>query len=295
MRLGILQDSSVRLVSWENLVGVMTFDALGDAALDYLPCRYENSKLLFRGPRQDLSKPYVAFFGGTETYGKFIEMPFVEQLNGALPLNCVNFGCLNAGVDVFLHDPFLPDAARRADVTVLQVPSAQNMTNRLYSVHPRRNDRFVAATRMLNTIFPDVDFAGFHFNKHMLKHLREVSPDRYRIVEQELSHAWTARMETLLTRISGRVVLLWVSARTPDEMDRIEIDPMHVTREMLVHMTTKVTEFVEVTLSPDALAAPLQGMVFNQMEAPAAREMLGLQAHNEVFAALHPVLERMLQ
>lgn len=272
----------------------MTFDALGDAALDYLPCRYENSKLLFRGPRRDLSKPYVAFLGGTETYGKFIEMPFVEQLNETLPINCVNFGCLNAGVDVFLHDPFLPDAARNAAVTVLQVPAAQNMTNRLYSVHPRRNDRFVSATRMLHTIYPDVDFAGFHFNKHMLKHLREISPERYCIVEQELNHAWTARMETLLKKIGGRVILLWVSARTPEEIDRIDVDPMHITREMLDHMKTKVSGYVEVTLTQDALDNPSEGMVFNQMEAPIAREMLGPKAHNEVVTALQPAIEDLL-
>ena len=273
----------------------MTFDALGDAALDYLPCRYENSKLLFRGPRRDLSKPYIAFLGGTETYGKFIETPFVEQLNETLPQTCVNFGCLNAGVDVFLNDPFLPDAARKASVTVLQVPSAQNMTNRLYSVHPRRNDRFVAATRMLSTIYPDVDFAGFHFNKHMLKHLRDVSMDRYRIVEQELNHAWLARMETLLKKIAGRVVLLWVSARTPEDTENVEVDPMHVTRDMLEKMTERVTSYVEMTLSDQALSAPLEGMVFNQMEAPAAREMLGAQAHNEIAAALDPILQDMLQ
>lgn len=273
----------------------MTFDAMGDSALDYLPCRYENSKLLFRGPRRDLSKPYIAFLGGTETYGKFIKTPFVEQLNEKMPLTCVNFGCLNAGVDVFLNDPFLPDAASAAAVTVLQVPSAQNMTNRLYSVHPRRNDRFVASTRMLNTIFPDVDFAGFHFNKHMLKHLREVSADRYRIVEQELYQAWLARMESLLSRISGRVILLWVSARTPEELGRVEVDPMHVTREMLDQMQEHVTEYVEVTLTGKALSTPLEGMVFNQMEAPAAREMLGLPAHCEVANTLEPVLQEMMK
>lgn len=272
----------------------MTFDALGDSALDYLPCRYENSKLLFRGPRRDLSKPYIAFLGGTETYGKFIQTPFVDQLNATLPITCVNFGCVNAGVDVFLNDPFLPDAAKSAAITVLQVPNAQNMTNRLYSVHPRRNDRFVSATRMLATIFPDVDFAGFHFNKHMLKHLREVSPERYRIVEQELSEAWTARMITLLKRISGHVVLLWMSPRSPEEVERFDVDPMHVTRDMLTVMQEKVTQYVELSLSADALADPLEGMVYNQMEAPAAREMLGVLAHEEAASALAPVLQDIL-
>ncbi len=54
----------------------MTYMKLGQAALDYYPCRYGASKLLFRGPRRRLQGDYVAFLGGTETYGKFIETPF---------------------------------------------------------------------------------------------------------------------------------------------------------------------------------------------------------------------------
>jgi hypothetical protein len=42
----------------------MTYDALGVGALDYLPCRYGTSKLLFRGPRRPLKDPYLVFMGG---------------------------------------------------------------------------------------------------------------------------------------------------------------------------------------------------------------------------------------
>ena len=35
-------------------------------------------KLLFRGPKRDLDQPFVAFLGGTNTYGKFIERPFPD-------------------------------------------------------------------------------------------------------------------------------------------------------------------------------------------------------------------------
>jgi hypothetical protein len=272
----------------------MTIDSLGDAALDYLPCRYGSSRLLFRGPRSDLTFPYIAFLGGTETYGKFVETPFVMQLDEMLKPTCVNFGCMNAGVDVFLHDPFLPDAARRAEVTVLQAPSAQNMSNRLYQVHPRRNDRFVSATNMLRSIFPDVDFARFHFNKHMLAHLHDVSPERYRIVEQELHEAWKARMVSLLDRISGRIVLMWLSERRPDDTAHVRQEPMHVTAEMLEHVRSHVTQYVEIVLPPDVRAAGVDGMVFNEMEAPAAAEIMGPLGHDLVAERLAPVLHEML-
>ncbi|THH35030.1 hypothetical protein E4Z66_14450 [Aliishimia ponticola] len=272
----------------------MTLDAMGAQALDYLPCRYGNSKLLFRGPRRDLSEPYIAFLGANETYGKFIETPFVAMLEEDLSMTCANFGCLNAGVDVFLHDPFVPDATAKARLTVLQVPCAQNLSNRFYTVHPRRNDRFVSATKMLQAIYPDVDFAKFHFNKHMLGALKQMSEERFWLVEQELRQAWIARMRTLMERISGKVVLTWISARAPNDLDRIDVEPMHVTGEMLELVRPHATEYVEVKLSPEALENPLNGMIYSQMDAPAAQEMLGLKAHREISQTLGPVLKRMV-
>ena len=36
----------------------MAYDNPGDGALDYFPCRYGKSKLMFRGPRRRLEAPY---------------------------------------------------------------------------------------------------------------------------------------------------------------------------------------------------------------------------------------------
>ena len=272
----------------------MTLDSLGDKALDYLPCRYGTSKLLFRGPHQDLSKPYIAFFGGTETYGKFVSRPFVAQIDDALPLTCVNFGCLNAGVDVYVKDPFLPEAAHKSVLTVMQVPRAQNMSNRLYQVHPRRNDRFVAASTMLQAIFPDVDFATFHFINHMLTHLRDVSEERFKIVEQEMFEAWKARMEFLSRSIAGRILLVWLAERSPDEPDAPGFAPPFVTRDMLDQVRGHVTEFTEVVLSDKVINEGSVGMVFNELEGPAAREIMGPKGHAEVAEHLTPIIAKML-
>ena len=64
----------------------------------------------------------------------------------------VNLGCLNAGPDVYLNDPEILRIASKADVTVLQVVGAANLTNRFYTVHPRRNDRFLHASPWLQTV-----------------------------------------------------------------------------------------------------------------------------------------------
>ena len=146
----------------------MTYDILGPGALDYLPCLYGTSKLTFRGPRRALEGPYVAFLGGIVTFGKFIEQPFplrVEHLTG---VTSVNFGQVNAGLDVFANDASILEVAAQAKVTVMEATGAANMSNRFYTVHPRRNDRFLHAMPDLRRLYHDVDFTQFSFTHHML-------------------------------------------------------------------------------------------------------------------------------
>lgn len=274
----------------------MTYDVLGPGALDYLPCRYGSSKLMFRGPKRDLTGPYASFIGGTETYGKFIERPFPTLVEAATGMACANFGQMNAGIDAFFHDPFVVGAAAKADVTVMQVMGAQNMTNRFYSVHPRRNDRFVGASALLSTIFREVDFADFNFNKHMLGRLKLVSPDRFETVQAELQQAWLARMRLVLGQISGKIILLWFSDHAPEDEaaedpETLGEDPLFVTRDMLNEITPHVTKLVEVVASKEAMADGTDGMSFSQLEAVAAKEMLGPRAHTEAAMALIEAIE----
>lgn len=264
----------------------MSIDPLGPGALDYLPCRYGASKLLFRGPKRALKEPYIAFLGGLEVYGKFIAKPLPALVERNLGVPCVNFGYPNAGIDAFVNDPFVVEAACKADVTVLQIMGAQNMTNRFYSVHPRRNDRFTGASQLLNVIFSDVDFSEYHFTKHMLGDLLALSADRFDAVRAELQQAWLARMRLLLGQIKGRIVLLWFAPFAPPRGDRgthtqMDRDPLFVTHEMVTQLEPLVTKVVIARPSPAALDAGTQGMQFSEMERAAAAQMLGPRAHEE--------------
>ena len=127
----------------------MTFETMGSVGLDYLPCRYGHSKLLFRGPRRRLEGAYCIALGGTETYGKYIHTPFPALLEKAIRIPVVNLGLPNAGIDVFLNEAVVLDACNGARATIIQLPGAQNMSNRFYSVHPRRNDRFLQASAQM--------------------------------------------------------------------------------------------------------------------------------------------------
>ena len=267
----------------------MTYDRLGPAQINYQLCRYPGSKLLFRGPQRQLSGDYIAFLGGTETYGKFIPYPFpalVEQRTG---IQCINLGWSNAGGDVYLNDPGVTAMTEQAQLTILQVPSAQNMSNRYYRVHPRRNDRFVQASRTLRALYSDVDFTEIHYTRHLLHRLQTQCPTRFELLRKELTIAWISRMGALLDRIGGAVLLLWFSRRSPDENANspdVGCDPGFVTRAMLNAVHPANCQLIELQISALSRATNTHGMVFSQAEAAAAAELLGPGAHEEAAVAL---------
>ena len=275
----------------------MTYENLGLGALDYFPCRYGKSKLLFRGPRKKMAGDYLTILGGTETYGKYIETPYPALVEKLLGVECVNFGCMNAGVDVFANESTVIEACAKARVTVIQAVGAQNMSNRFYAVHPRRNDRFVQASTLMKTIFREVDFTEFHFTKHLLSTLQTLSPERFQVVEDELKAAWVARMKVLLGKIEGKTVLLWFAERTPEEKSvqgELGSDPLFVDRNMIEAIRPFVTEVVEITPSQQAKSAGIEGMLFPEMEQPAAQELMGPAAHEDAAQGLAARLRAMI-
>ncbi len=271
----------------------MSFDTLGPGGLDYRPCQYGESKLLFRGPKRALTPPFIAFVGSTSTYGKFVASPFVNLLEDQLGVACLNFGCPNAGVDIMYHDPFIAEATEGAAVTVVQIVSPRNMSNRFYSVHPRRNDRFLKPSRILQSVYEDEDFSQFNFTKHMLKRLHDTSEDRFQQVVEELQEAWVSRMRSMLERIGEKTVLMWLSDHAPSKMIKPHgRDPWFVTEAMIAEVAPYASEYVEIVVSQDALMQGTRGMVFSELEEPAAHQVLGPAAHEEVAAQLEPVLRR---
>lgn len=262
----------------------MIYENMGQPALEYYPCRYGRSRVLFRGPKRKLDGQYAAFLGGTETYGRFIETPFPARVERMVGRSCVNFGGINAGVDLYLNDPEVLAAADAAAVTVIQVMGAQNMSNRFYSVHPRRNDRFLKASTLLQKLYRDVDFTEFHFTRHMLKRLQDISAERFEIVADELKAAWSARMRQLIAQVRGPVVLLWVCESGPVVKDDPELagEVLLVDRQMIDDLRPRVSAVVQFTPSTMALEQGTRGMVFSDIEAPAALDLMGPAAHEEI-------------
>lgn len=276
-----------------KLVGDMSFELPGAGAPEDLLCRYGASKLMCRGPRRKLDRPYVAFLGGSETYGKFVEQPFAAQVERAVGLTCVNLGSANSGLDAYVQDPDILRIASDAQLTVIQVMGAQNLSNRYYRVHPRRNDRFLAASPLLATIYRNVDFTEFHFNKHLLSSLKAASSERFLIVQEELQQAWLGRMRLLLGALRRKPLLLWLRY-DQDPTEPLGTEPLLVQRAMLEELRPDIEDIVELPVQATGESDELERMRFGPMQAPAAAHMIGPATHHEIADHLSGIVQRLL-
>jgi hypothetical protein len=270
----------------------MRYDTMDGSSLSYFPCRYGNSKIFFRGPRKSLDGQYVAFVGGTETYGKFVETPFPDLLEEMTGRTCVNLGCVNASIEAFLNEPAVWAAVHDATLTVVQVMGAHNISNRFYSVHPRRNDRLVRASTVLQALYPEVDFTEFCFTRHMLQTLWQVGPDRFPILRSELQTAWSARMERFLAEIGPRSLLLWIGDHLPTDIPwelrdaPLDSEPMFVTRAMIDSLRPRVRGVVMAQVSAKARATGTDGMIFGPGQSTAAEGLPNPATHKEIAESL---------
>ncbi|MEM9344965.1 MAG: DUF6473 family protein [Pseudomonadota bacterium] len=272
----------------------MAWEHPGGESLDYQVCQYGRSRLLVRGPKVRLAPPYTVFFGGTETYGRFVAEPFAARIASVTSLRIANISCINAGVDAFAEDPSLLAVAAGAETVVIQVLGAANLSNEFYSVHPRRNDRFIRATAALTSLYPEVDFTEFTFTRHLLESLEARSPERFSTLVAAVKDQWRLQMYRLLSETRNNAVLLWI-ADTPPPMTATTCkrgrDPLFVDRDMVAELGARAGGVLEVIPTSAARAMHTQGMTFTDFEAHIASETLNAASHEEVAQALLPVLQ----
>lgn len=275
----------------------MAYAFPGAGALDYSPCSYAASRLTFRGPKADLKEPFISCIGGTETYGKFIPTPYPDLLEEMLDVQVANFGCMNAGAEVYVQESGLLQAVSEGLACVVQITGAQNVMNRYYSVHPRRNDRFTGPTPLLRNLFRQVDFTEFSFTRHLLQVLQAHSAERFEILAEELRAAWVARMSELLDRIDCPTVLLWLGDKAPlAPGGRADLgrSPMLVDTSMIAAVKSRATVYLELVPGAETRAKGAEGMAFGPMEAQAAASLPGPAVHYDLAKRLVPVLRQLI-
>ena len=198
------------------------------------------------------------------------------------------------GIDAIIKDQSVRNLCNKSKTTVIQTMGAQNMSNRFYSVHPRRNDRFLKASPLLQTIYREVDFTDFSFTRHLLMALKSLSQEKFEIVEAELRAAWVARMEHLLKSIAGPKVILWLrDARRPEyrESPALGADPLYVSEEMIDAIRGMVMDVVAVDITEDLAPDTTLGMLYPSREVSAAQSLPGPMFHAFVAEELAKALK----
>lgn len=272
----------------------MQISSTRDQVIDYAPSRYNASRLWFRGPRKALRPPYVACLGGGGVYGRYVEHPWPALLEDKTARTVVNLGVENAGIDAYLNDPGALVTAANAQVVIIQVTSGHNTSNRYYSVHPRRNDRFLKASDSLKSLYPEMDFTEVHFTRHLLSRLQAICPERFDMVAKEARTAWQARMRNLISQMNGAVHLLWFA---PVPLPEHTATAMHaeplLTRDVIRPLAPHVRALIEVVpeqwrCAEDALAVP-------SLELSRAEHLPGRAAHHDVAVAVEHAIIPALQ
>ena len=269
----------------------MFHDRTGPGDLSYFPCHYGMSRVTYRGPQICTDAPYLAFLGGSETFGPFVEAPFPTLVAEACGAQALNLGVRNAGPDVMLNARGVLDLTHRAAGTVVQVPLVANLSNQFYRVHPRRNDRFLCITEDLRARAKLLDMCEVHFIGHFWAELARQSPEIAETVRKEVQRTWVERMQLLLSHVAPPVYLLWVEPWGPAQRPARDASLPIITSRMLQALAPQVVAQINVRPSQSAQDEGASTLVFDRQDRAKAAYALNAAAHREVADAVLSVMD----
>ncbi|MEM9138704.1 MAG: DUF6473 family protein [Pseudomonadota bacterium] len=282
---------------------VMAEHQIDDPMFDYKLYRFGRSRQIFRGPQPDLRRAYISYIGGSSTFGRYNDEPFPDQVEHALGVRSFNLGTDGAGPGFFLGDPEVLRAASDAQVCVIQIMCASALSNRMFTVRPRRNMRLHAVSDLMIGIYPEVEFGRFSFVQAMLKHLQALDESRFKLVVNEMKNAWIGRMQTLINSVETQTVLLWFSQREPDtshsKSGGAQYYPHFVDRAMIDAVAPAADDYVECATSeglPHNLQVDGKTILFRPSGEPIVenREFPSPDMHKRAAEALIPALKPFL-
>lgn len=231
--------------------------------------------------------------GGNATAGRAVARPWPQLLEGLSGRLVVNCAMPHAGVDAMLQNADLMAAARSAELCLIELPDAITLSNGFYAVHPRRNDRFLRADPLLQRLYPEIDFTPFSFIRHMVLTLWKTDAARFEEVRRVLAQRWSERMELLLERLEGRVVLIWWGNRRPlapgDPLGLRPGAPQLVDRRMIEQLRRAADGLVEVVETERFRSSALP---HDPAEDFAARLLPGPESHAAMAGQLLPWLRQ---
>ena len=197
---------------------------------------------------------YVAFLGDAAAFGRGGQAGLAQLVAEALQAEVLDLCVEGAGPRFYLDDIALLSRAAGARVCVVHAMCASAISNRMFAVRPRGNQRLTGVSDLLAGIYPDVPFGRFSSVRTMLRHLHRLDPARFRLVRDEMRSAWVGRMDSLLRGIDAPTVLLWCAGHAPGTVptgpEEAWRAPLFVDRAMLEAVRPAADAYAEA-VAPD--------------------------------------------
>jgi hypothetical protein len=160
---------------------------------------------LFRGPKFNPSRPYVACIGAAQTFGRFCARPFPALLSERFSIQFLNLGVGGAGPRLFDSPQYL-EWLNRAELVIVQVLSGRSEGNSLFD---NSETGGLVGVRV-------EDNKTMRFEDFLCELLKTGSPDQIRRVVRETRENYVRNSVSLLKHIQRPKVLFWFSNRSPD-------------------------------------------------------------------------------
>ena len=231
--------------------------------------RPDFGRQVFRGPAPDLDRPYIAFFGAAQTFGRFVQTPFPALLGARLGVGALNLGVGGAGPRHFDRPAYLK-LANGAEAVVLQALSGRSASSSLF-------DNSAAGGLIGATSLSEKPLRAEDFLERAAKTL--TAREFARVIE-EMRADYVATFLALIGKISAPRILLWLSTRTPDYAEDytnapdgvLGAFPQLVNARMVAEIAARCDAYVEC-VSTEGLPQPLWR---SDHDAPGARSRRGL-------------------
>ena len=158
----------------------------------------------FRGPAIDASKPYIAFIGGAQVFGRFCEKPYPSLVGTRLGYQVLNLGAGGAGPR-FFSSPAMLRWLNGADLVVAQVMSGRSASNSMFDTRQRGAGQGIRSS----------DGKTMRFRAFLADLLKNGDRELVARIIEETRRDYMDVFTSILKRIDSPTILLWQSIRRP--------------------------------------------------------------------------------
>ncbi|MBX9749624.1 MAG: DUF6473 family protein [Roseococcus sp.] len=234
-----------------------------------------------RGPRLDPARldwpRALCCIGAAQTFGRFVHAPYPTQLGRLLGRPVLNLGVSGAGPEYYLRRPALMAMLARAGIAVVQVMSGRSVSAGVFRALDNNGLlEFLDGPRKGERMLAQPAYAALR---------EEYGEAAFRAQVTAAQTTWVRLYRELAGSLTGRKLLLWISADQPGRNVRLERSPLGafphlVTAEMLAEVGTLFDHVVPCVLPhmpAQVLVNDVTGMmetVFDAARFPARPEAL---------------------